>query len=221
MSSVPDIRTSLELTGNMALPPSSRMILSNAGQSWKSPMPANRTPDIIPSSPLRRPTLKTPFSTVLNTGMRKSEVLRLKREHVNLRQEYLEILDQKNGEYSTIPLDKRALEILRSIPRRFDSPDVFTGKIKGQPFWDLKRQFEEAVKKSKMEGITFHTLRHTAVSHMVMSGVPLATVKEILRHKDYAMTLRYAHLSSEHTRAAMNALGASLVVKPKDKSKTA
>ncbi len=156
----------------------------------------------------------------LHTGMRKSEVLRLKWEHVNLRQEYLEILDQKNGEYSTIPLDKRALEILRSIPRRFDSPYVSTGKIKGQPFWDLKRQFEEAVKKSKLEGVTFHT-RHTAASHMVMSGVPLATVKEILRHKDYAMTLRYAHLSSEHTRAAMNALGASLVVKPKDKSKTA
>ena len=56
---------------------------------------------------------------------------------------------------------------------------------------------------------------------MVMSGVPLATVKEILRHKDYAMTLRYAHLSSEHTRAAMNALGAALTFTSKDKTKTA
>jgi site-specific recombinase XerD len=56
---------------------------------------------------------------------------------------------------------------------------------------------------------------------MVMSGVPLATVKEILRHKDYAITLRYAHLSSEHTRASMNALGTSLAVKPNGKSKTA
>ncbi len=176
---------------------------------------------LLDACPSADPTLRQVIELALNTGMRKSEVLRLKWEHVNLRQEYLEILDQKNGEYSTIPLDKRALEILRSIPRRFDSPYVFTGKIKGQPFWDLKRQFEEAVKKSKLEGVTFHTLRHTAASHMVMSGVPLATVKEILRHKDYAMTLRYAHLSSEHTRAAMNALGASLVVKAKDKSETA
>jgi integrase len=165
--------------------------------------------------------LRRMIELALHTGMRKSEVLRLKWEHVNLRQEYLEILDQKNGDYSTIPLDKRALEILRSIPRRLDSPYVFTGKIKGQPYWDLKRQFEEAVKKSKLEGVAFHTLRHTAASHMVMSGVPLATVKEILRHKDYAMTLRYAHLSSEHTRAAMNALGAALTVKPKKKLKTA
>jgi integrase len=86
-------------------------------------------------------TLRQVIELALNTGMRKSEVLRLKWEHANLRQEDLEILDQKNGEYSTIPLDKRALEILRSIPRRFDSPYVFTGKSKGQPFWDLNEGF--------------------------------------------------------------------------------
>jgi integrase len=72
--------------------------------------------------------------------------------------------------YSTIPLDKRALEILRSIPRRFDSPYVFTGKIKGQPYWDLKRQFEEAVKAAKLEGVTFHTLRHTAAAYSGQFG---------------------------------------------------
>jgi hypothetical protein len=31
-----------------------------------------------------------------------------------------------------------------------------------------------------------------------MSGVDLATVKEIMRHKTIEMTLRYAHLSPEH-----------------------
>jgi integrase len=108
--------------------------------------------------------LKQMIELALHTGLRKSEVFRVKWEHVNLRQEYLEILDQKNGEYSTIPLDKRALEILRSIPRRFDSPYVFTGKIKGQPYWDLKRQFEEAVKTAKLEGVTFHTT-YSGLSH--------------------------------------------------------
>jgi integrase len=111
--------------------------------------------DACPSLALRQM-----IELALHTGMRKSEIFRLKWEHVNLRQEYLEILDQKNGEYSTIPLDKRALEVLRSIARRFDSPYVFTGKVKGQPYWDLKRQFEEAVKAAKLEGVTFHTLSY-------------------------------------------------------------
>jgi site-specific recombinase XerD len=58
-------------------------------------------------------------------------------------------------------------------------------------------------------------------SHMVMSGMPLATVKEILRHKDYAMTLRYAHLSSDHKKAAIDALEKSLAIKSKEEEKTA
>ena len=108
-----------------------------------------------------------------------------------------------------------------SIRHRLDSPHVFTGRIKGQPFWDLKRQFEEAVKQYRLEGVTFHVLRHTAASHLVMSGVPLATAKEILRHKDYAMTLRYAHLSSEHTKAAVDALGNSPTLGPREEAKSA
>jgi hypothetical protein len=56
---------------------------------------------------------------------------------------------------------------------------------------------------------------------MVMNNVPLATVKEILRHKDYSTTLRYSHLSPEHRKEAVEALGEALKVKPKGESKTA
>ena len=100
-----------------------------------------------------------------------------------------------------------ARELLRSIPPRLDSEYVFPGKIAGKPFWDLKRQFEKAVADSKLEGVTFHTLRHTAASHMVTNGVDLLTVMKILRHKDYATTLRYAHLAPGHKQAAVNTLG--------------
>jgi integrase len=157
----------------------------------------------------------------LNTGMRKGELIHLERDHINLRQGYLEILNQKNGEYDTIPLNERALEILKSIPPRLDSKYVFPGKIPGRPFYDLKGQFEKAVKDSKLERVTFHTLRHTAASHMVMNGVPLPTVKEILRHKDYSTTLRYSHLSPEHRKSAVDVLGEALKPKPKEEAKTA
>jgi len=166
--------------------------------------------DACPSS-----TLKQVVELTLNTGMRKSEVLHLEWDHVNLRQGYLELLDQKNGGYSTIQLNRKAQEILRTIPRRLDSAYVFTGTITGKPFSDFKRQFGKAVQGSKLVGVTFHTLRHTAASHMVMNNVPLATVKEILRHKDYSTTLRYAHLSPEHTKEAVETLGEALKVKSK------
>ena len=61
--------------------------------------------------------------------------------------------------------------------------------------------------------MTFHTLRHSCASHLVMSGVDLATVREILRHKDYKTTLRYSHLSQDHKRAAVEVLGNALAAK--------
>ena len=56
------------------------------------------------------------------------------------------------------------------------------------------------------KGFRFHDLRHTAASHLAMAGVPLRTVGEILGHKTAAMTVRYAHLTPEHTRKAVESL---------------
>jgi site-specific recombinase XerD len=51
-----------------------------------------------------------------------------------------------------------------------------------------------------------HTLRHTAVSHLVQAGVDLPTVKKISGHKTTAMVERYSHQNSEHIQAAMDKL---------------
>jgi integrase len=53
----------------------------------------------------------------------------------------------------------------------------------------------------------FHILRHTAASHLVMSGVPLETVQVILGHEDLKTTQRYRHLAPNTLKAAMEKLG--------------
>jgi integrase len=62
------------------------------------------------------------------------------------------------------------------------------------------------VRLAGLADLTFHDLRHTFASRLVMAGVDLPTVKELLGHKDISMTMRYAHLSSDHKQAAVKKL---------------
>ena len=52
----------------------------------------------------------------------------------------------------------------------------------------------------------FHDLRHTCASYLAMCGRPLKEIQEVLGHKSFAMTLRYAHLSPMHMRTAVESL---------------
>jgi site-specific recombinase XerD len=51
-----------------------------------------------------------------------------------------------------------------------------------------------------------HTLRHTAITHLVQAGVDLPTVKRISGHKTLAMVERYAHQSGTHIADALKKL---------------
>ena len=60
-------------------------------------------------------------------------------------------------------------------------------------------------------GVTYHTLRHTFASHLVMDGVDLETISRLMGHattKQVEQT--YGHLAPEHRRLAVNRLGARL-----------
>lgn len=67
----------------------------------------------------------------------------------------------------------------------------------------IRRVFEPALRKAGIQDGSWHTLRHTTCSRLVMAGVPLPPVKEIMGHRDIQTTLRYAHLAPSHIQAAM------------------
>lgn len=59
----------------------------------------------------------------------------------------------------------------------------------------LYRSFRAAADKAGLEDVTFHDLRHTFASRLVVAGVNLVTVQRLLGHSSVLLTQRYAHLA--------------------------
>src|SRR5436309_5526688 len=66
--------------------------------------------------------------------------------------------------------------------------------------------FDPVVKAAGIKDFSWHCLRHTFISRLVMAGVDLRTVQELAGHKNIAMTCRYAHLAPGHQQTAVEKL---------------
>lgn len=90
----------------------------------------------------------------------------------------------------------------------------------------LRTRWELAVKLARVQGeaiphARLHDLRHTYASRLVQSGVPLATLRDLLGHQSITTTERYAHLAdTQHdaVRAALDGFAARLLHDPENGS---
>ena len=147
----------------------------------------------------------------INTGMRKNEILGLTWEQVDLAKDLgfnarITLYDTRNGEPRGVPLNKDAVAVLSEIgpdPAKREG-SVFK-RANGEDWGQIRTAFEKAVERADLPDFRFHDLRHTCASHMAMRGRPLKEIQEVLGHKPFSMTLRYAHLSPMHLRTAVEA----------------
>ena len=146
--------------------------------------------------------------------MRKEEILSLRWDkNVDLTHGFILLEKTKNGKRREIPINQTLRNTLQGLIRHIHSPYVYTNK-EGERFKEIKRSFNSALRRSGIKDFTFHDLRHTFASQLVMAGIDLTTIKELLGHKTLAMTLRYAHLAPSHKQKAVEMLDNTLHAKP-------
>jgi integrase len=149
-----------------------------------------------------------PFvSTALYAGLRKDELFHLEWSNVDMERGVLKIVNKdgwhtKSKKGREVPMPKSLREILKEHSAHPESPYVFYN-ADGTRFHDIRRGYANAVKGAGLDHITFHTLRHTYASHLVMKGTDLPTVQQLLGHSDIKTTMRYAHLAPDHLRLAV------------------
>jgi len=150
----------------------------------------------------------------LDCGLRAKELFDLTWSCINLEGGTIFVKDSKAGD-RFVPLTDRATEMLRMRGPCKGSPPVFQN-TKGEQFTAVsysfnriadKLGFNEGIdRRNRKERLTFHSLRHTYASWLVMAGVDLYAVQKLLGHATIAMTERYSHLAPDSLQAAVEKL---------------
>lgn len=146
----------------------------------------------------------------LATTMRLAEILSIKLEHIDVTKHRIYIPKAKAGARSQ-PITKQLAQFLQGYldvakPGEiwlFASPRSVTGHTV-----NITKAFRRVVETAGLDKtkVTPHTLRHTAITHLVQAGVDLPTVQRISGHKTLQMVVRYSHQNGEHIREAMDSL---------------
>ena len=138
------------------------------------------------------PQLSPLVLTALHTGFRKSELLSLIWNDVDLRRRVITVQAAyaKSGAARSVPMNDGLTSTLQAVTMTARTDSLVSCSRNGTPYRSFRTAFETAVQKAGLADFTFHDLRHTFASRLVMSEVDLPTVKELLGHKDISMTLR-------------------------------
>jgi len=134
----------------------------------------------------------------LETGMRRGEILSIKKSHINFTRQTLLIPLTKTDTPRTIPLSSKAITVLREqlkgsekvIP--IEETALFSYTARG-----LSGAFLRLSRRNKLDNLHFHDLRHEATSRFFEKGLNPVEVATITGHKDTRMLMRYTHLRAE------------------------
>jgi len=140
------------------------------------------------------------------TGLRREEQFSLRWEQVDYERGIVTLPQTKAGVVQYVHLNNEATGILRGLDSWQRSVWVFPSQNPAthlDPRHFYARVFQPAVRRVGLEGVTWHTLRHTFASRLAMNGATEGTIATLLRHSSTALVRRYAHLSPSHLKAAV------------------
>jgi integrase len=127
----------------------------------------------------------------IETGMRRSEMLKLKWQDINLETGFALLYDTKNGEDRKVPLTLKCIQLLNQLSRSHEHVFPISATC-------LNQAWRRAVRKAEIKDLRFHDLRHEAVSRFFEMGMNIAEVALISGHKDVTQLFRYTHLKPEN-----------------------
>ena len=139
------------------------------------------------------------------TGIRISEILGLRWEHIDFESQMISIEVSAVGKYQdapktesseeVVPLHDDLVVILRAWQKQVPSINgwVFGNPVTGRPYWrdSMQEYLLKVGAKLGIEDLGWHTFRHTYRRMLDDLGTPLEVQQHLMRHSSIAMTEKY------------------------------
>lgn len=148
---------------------------------------------------------------MLECGCRPNEIYSLRKQDINLEEEFLFIpVGKTKAARRRIPLTSKAKNILKLRIKNAKGDYLFSGGRGGydteKPIVKLNNAHYGTLERAKIRKFRIYDLRHTFASRMAMAGVDLVTLAALLGHSRVQMVMRYAHPVEEHKVEAIQKL---------------
>lgn len=161
------------------------------------------------------------FLLSLRTGLRASDITRLKLTDINWNEKTIRTIQKKTRAAVSLPLPVDAgnaiADYILHSRYKTDNPYIFLRlressfptPMEPTSFNGYLRGYMEAagIKRTGWDGRSFHALRRTAGTKMVSAGVPVSTVAQVLGHTDIESSKRYIALDTQGMRECCLDLG--------------
>lgn len=151
-----------------------------------------------------------------NTGLRISELLSLKWEHIQIQNNFLIVARGKGGKSRTVFFGKMTellitefKEIQESIFTRKCEPGnyLFIGQRGPLQRCALHLRFKYWIERLGLpQSLSFHSLRHGFSTRLLNNGVPLQSVRDQLGHSNISITSTYLHFTEDAKEKLMKVL---------------
>lgn len=142
------------------------------------------------------------LQTAYACGLRISELVHLQVTDIDSARMLVMVRAGKGRKDRQVPLSSRLLVTLRCHWWTHRSrPWLFPGQTTERPLdpSGVQRMFRIALRRAGIaKRATPHTLRHSFATHLLESGVDLATVQRLLGHGSLSTTAHYLHVSRRH-----------------------
>ena len=135
----------------------------------------------------------------IETGMRLGEIIGL--EWADISKSIAYIYESKNGESREVPLSKKALLTINKLPKHFASKRIFW---KWKTTSGFQSSWQRLIKRSEINNLHFHDLRHEAISRLFEKGLNPMEVSAISGHKSMQVLKRYTHIKTKYLLKKIN-----------------